>query len=91
MRCVSIHVTGQVQGVFFRETAKAMAVELGVAGLVRNEPDGSVYMEVEGDDALIEKFVAWCQDGPEQAKVENVEVKRLPLRDFDGFQVERDR
>lgn len=91
MRCVSIRVTGQVQGVSFREFAKGIADELGLDGFVRNEPDGSVYIEVEGEEGPMEKFTAWCRQGPEHAKVEKVEVKRQPLHDFDGFQVERNR
>lgn len=89
MRCVSIKITGQVQGVSFRESARAMALELGVTGMIRNEADGSVYAEAEGEDAVVEKFVEWCREGSSYATVENIEVKRLPLRDFDGFTVQR--
>lgn len=85
MRAINIRITGKVQGVFFRESAKQMAEEFGVSGFVRNEPDGSVYMEVEGDDDRLEKFVAWCKEGPEHAKVEEVKVTRQPLNDFQGF------
>ena len=83
----SIRVFGRVQGVFFRAGAGAKARELGITGRVRNEADGSVYIEIEGEDAAIEKFAAWCQKGPEHAKPEKVEVKRQPLHDFDGFHV----
>lgn len=87
MKAVNIRVTGKVQGVFFRESAKKVATELGLAGFVRNEPDGSVYVEVEGEEALIEKFVEWCKDGPERAQPGEVVVSRQPLSDFEKFEI----
>ena len=89
MRCVGIRISGQVQGVSFREAAKRMAISLALAGFIRNESDGTVYAEVEGEEPQIEKFVAWCHEGPEYAKVEEVKTERLPLRDFEGFHIER--
>lgn len=85
MRAINIRITGTVQGVFFRESAKNMAEELGLSGFARNEPDGTVYMEVEGEEDRLEKFVSWCKDGPEHAKVDEVKVTRQPLNDFQGF------
>ena len=89
MRCVGIRVKGEVQGVFFRESAKQVADQLGLTGFARNEPDGSVYIEVEGEDEPVGRFAAWCREGTEQSRVESVEVKRQPLHDFDGFRVDR--
>lgn len=88
MKAVNIRVSGKVQGVFFRESAKQMADELGLTGFVRNEPNGSVYIEAEGEEASIEKFVAWCKEGPEHAKPDAVTSSRQPLSDFEGFRVE---
>lgn len=91
MKAVNIRVSGKVQGVSFRESAKQMADDLGLTGFVRNEPNGSVYIEAEGEEASIEKFVAWCKEGPEHAKPDAVTSSRQPLSDFDGFKIERDR
>lgn len=91
MRAVNIRITGKVQGVSFRKSAKQAADEWGLTGLARNETDGSVHIEVEGEEDQIEKFVKWCREGPEHAQVEEVKVTRQPLNDFDGFKVERNR
>ena len=53
-KSVIIVVRGRVQGVFFRASAAEKAAELRLAGFVRNEPDGSVYMEAEGDETTEE-------------------------------------
>lgn len=71
-RHVKIRVHGRVQGVFFRVAAKERADELGVRGFVRNEPDGTVYLEAEGEEDAVEKFLAWCSLGPRLAVVEAV-------------------
>ncbi|HLP51016.1 MAG TPA: acylphosphatase [Chitinophagales bacterium] len=85
----NITVKGKVQGVFYRASTKQMADLLGVNGFVRNEPNGNVYIEAEGDDDLLIKFVQWCQHGPENAVVEHVSVTDGPLQGFDSFEVRR--
>ena len=57
---VDLHVTGRVQGVSFRWYAAREATRLGLAGWVRNEPDGSVRAHAEGPDDAVDEFVAWC-------------------------------
>jgi acylphosphatase len=63
-----------VQGVFFRDTCRRQAVRAGVAGWVRNEPDGSVVAMFEGPRAAVEEMVRWCREGPPRARVEQVDV-----------------
>lgn len=70
-----IKVYGRVQGVGFRYAALDEAQRLGIKISPRNEPDGSVRIEAEGDNAALKKFVAWCRKGPPPAEVERVEVK----------------
>lgn len=72
---VDLHVTGRVQGVSFRYYAEREATRLGIAGWVRNEPDGSVAAHAEGDPGAVEAFVRWCHDGPSMAYVERVDVQ----------------
>lgn len=67
-------VRGQVQGVSFRAAAQDTAVDLGVAGWVRNRDDGSVEMVVEGDDEAVERMVGWARQGPAAAEVTDVDV-----------------
>jgi acylphosphatase len=72
---LDLTVTGRVQGVSFRMYAEREAARLGVAGWVRNEPDGSVAIHVEGDEGAVEDFVRWAGDGPSLAHVDHVEAR----------------
>ena len=70
-------VRGNVQGVGFRYYANAEASRLGVAGFVRNLPDGSVEIEVEGEHPAVASLVDWARTGPRSASVESVEVSEI--------------
>ena len=89
IRHISISVKGKVQGVFFRATTKAKADELGITGFVRNQPDKSVYIEAEGNDASIDELIAWCKQGPPLAHVERCDTKEGPIAHFIGFLIQR--
>lgn len=67
-------VSGLVQGVFYRGTCARLARELGVAGWVRNLPDGRVEGVFEGEAEVVEEIVRWCHAGPRLARVEEVVV-----------------
>lgn len=84
-----IRVTGRVQGVFYRASAARKAQELGLTGFVRNEPDGSVYLEAEGDEQTLNAFEAWCRQGPPAARVEACVVREDDVRNYEEFRVER--
>jgi acylphosphatase len=73
---VIARITGRVQGVNYRAAAAREARRRGLAGWVRNEPDGSVLLDVEGDPAAISPFLDWCADGPPAARV--LAVERTP-------------
>ena len=85
----TIRVSGRVQGVYFRASARDRARLLGLAGIARNDPDGSVFVEVEGDEQALERFVAWCHHGPPDARVERVEVTEGEPVGHVGFTVLR--
>lgn len=68
-----IRVHGRVQGVFFRASTQEKAHEVGVKGYVKNEPDGTVYIEAEGPPESLDRFVEWCHEGPPAAKVDKVD------------------
>jgi acylphosphatase len=74
-RTVSIRISGKVQGVWFRSTAKTKAEALGIRGYVRNMHDGSVFILASGEPQSIRLFIAWCWKGPELARVANVNVE----------------
>ena len=69
---ISIHITGKVQGVFYRQSTREKAVSLGLTGTVRNNPDGSVTVVASGDKELLDELVSWCRQGPPSARVNNV-------------------
>jgi len=77
---VHVVVAGRVQGVFYRATCVERARALGVAGWVRNTPDGCVEAEFEGEDEAVDSVVDWCRVGPPYAIVESIELDdRAPL------------
>ena len=53
--------------------------------IASNQPDGSVYVEVEGDDAAVDRFVAWCRQGPPSAQVNHVETAEAVTAGLRGF------
>ena len=89
MQTKKIRVTGKVQGVYFRASAKQQAMNLGINGFVKNEPDGSVYLEVEGEDKAIEKMVNWCRKGPGLARVADVAIEQDAQRNFVSFDIKK--
>lgn len=89
MKSVSITVTGKVQGVFFRASAKDIAEKLDVRGFAQNMPNGSVYIEAEGDEENLKQFIGWCQQGPPRASVSNVNVVEAEPKSFQRFDIKR--
>ena len=69
-----VFVSGRVQGVWFRESTRERAEELGVGGWVRNLPDGRVEALFEGDEAAVRRAVDFVREGPRHARVERVEL-----------------
>lgn len=86
MKTSSINVKGIVQGVYFRASTLEKAKELGIKGWVRNETDGSVSIQAQGETDKIERFVEWLHQGPDRAQVDEVIVNEkediLPFEDF---------
>ncbi len=87
MKHLSIKVSGKVQGVFFRASTKNVADKLEITGFVRNEKDGSVYIEAEGEDERLKQFAEWCHHGPPQAIVENSIAAEGSIQGFAKFKV----
>jgi acylphosphatase len=83
----NIRVSGRVQGVYFRASTKRKADDLDIKGFVRNEPDGSVYIEAEGNEIQMTQFIEWCNKGPESARVSACTVAEGAGRNFDAFQI----
>lgn len=87
MKHINLKITGKVQGVSFRAITKMVANQMGVRGMIRNEEDGSVYVEAEGDDLQLEVFMEWCHDGPDRAIVEKVEVTPAEMKNYRNFEI----
>jgi len=84
---VRVRVRGRVQGVFFRDSTRRRAAELGVLGWVRNEPDGSVAVHAEGPAAAVEALLAFLHEGPPGARVEAVEAEPAAVEGHEQFAV----
>ena len=83
-------VRGMVQGVAFRAATRYAAQGLGVAGWVRNAPDGSVELVAEGSRDAVERLLEFVRTGPPSARVEDVDVEwEEPSGEFGGFEVRR--
>jgi acylphosphatase len=80
-------VHGRVQGVFFRDTLRRMATSRGVAGWVRNNPDGTLEAALEGAPDAVEALVAFCREGPRGAAVEHVDVGEEEPQGEAGFAI----
>lgn len=87
MKHLNIEVYGLVQGVFFRIRAKEEAARLNVKGFAKNMPDGSVYIEAEGEKENLDEFVKWCTRGPSPAKVEKVSITEGIFKKFEEFKI----
>lgn len=81
-------VSGLVQGVCFRYATEKEAGRRGVAGWVRNLPDGRVEAVFEGEEERVEEMIAFCRRGPPGARVDGVEVRReAPSGAYQGFSI----
>lgn len=83
-----LRITGNVQGVFYRDNAKEKAISLNLKGFVKNIPGGNVVACVQGKKHQIEDFITWCHEGSPSAEVDHVEVTwREPLDNFNSFEI----
>lgn len=83
-----IRVIGRVQGVGFRWSAVREAGRRGITGMVRNCPDGSVYLEAEGERERLDEFVEWCRKGPGPGYVKSVVYDVHPPSGYREFRVD---
>ena len=80
-------VGGRVQGVFFRDTTRRRAETAGVAGWVRNTPEGSVEAVFEGEPVAVDELVEFSRRGPSRAEVASVEVTDEEPEGLNGFEI----
>ncbi|MEE8131501.1 MAG: acylphosphatase [Candidatus Paceibacterota bacterium] len=92
MSCYQIKISGLVQGVFLRYSAKQKAEKLGLVGYAKNLENGSVEIVVcpaqrDCGDTAIKEFINWCRIGPDLARVDNIKVDEISFREYNNFQV----
>ena len=87
LRRVSVVASGRVQGVFYRTSCAEEALARGLAGWVRNLPDGRVEAVFEGPPPQVEAMLAWCRQGPPGARVEDLQVEPLDPTGDAGFRI----
>ncbi|MDD4858560.1 MAG: acylphosphatase [Candidatus Krumholzibacteria bacterium] len=88
LKRVRIIVRGIVQGVGFRFFAMQLARDYGLAGWVRNLDDGSVEVEAEGEELIVNSFIKDLGIGPRSSEVTAVDVQPLqPGQDRTRFRV----
>ncbi len=79
MKTFQLRITGKVQGVWYRASAKDKALSLGLKGKVWNERDGAVGVVVQGTDQNLSQFIEWCKEGPVLAEVDEVIVNGVSV------------
>jgi acylphosphatase len=85
---VRLIVEGRVQGVWFRDSTRTQATEVGVCGWVKNRRDGSVEVLIEGPEDRVEQLVEWCHQGPPYANVNRVTRTMEEWQgEFDSFDI----
>ncbi|MFH1236879.1 MAG: acylphosphatase [Candidatus Aenigmatarchaeota archaeon] len=85
---VHLLISGDVQGVFFRASTRKFASDLGVTGWVRNLSSGMVEVVAEGRKPLLDRLVEYCRQGPDGAKVDEMEIEWGKFKgDLQGFAI----
>jgi len=80
-------IYGKVQNVGFRFYTHKKAKEYHITGFVRNEPDGSVYVEAEGESLNLDVFETWCKLGPTWARVSEFKSNQSPVMNYSDFKI----
>lgn len=89
MPSVHLLISGKVQGVFFRASARNLARELGLRGWIRNNEEGKVESMATGESEALQLFVEWCRSGPPDAEVTEVEVIPAEEEEHGAFEIIR--
>jgi len=88
-KAVSITVQGKVQGVGFRYFIKSCALRLELKGYVKNQPDGSVYIEAEGEERKLKILIEKCKQGPILSQVRDVAILASKIQNYSNFVIEK--
>ena len=87
-KSVHILVTGKVQGVFFRQATKVIAIKNHVTGWVKNLESGQVEILLEGEDQNVNSIVEWCHNGPANSRVDEIKIEQQKFSgQYSNFEV----
>ena len=81
------HVSGKVQGVFFRASSQQVAIDCGLSGYARNLADGDVEVLMCGEQDKVDKMLEWLEHGPPQAEVDNLQKKQVQYQSHNFFSI----
>lgn len=85
---IHAHVSGKVQGVFFRANTRKFAKDLGLNGWVRNLKDGRVEVVAEGEENKLKKLTEFLHEGPPTAKIKDIKIRKETYKDkFKDFRI----
>lgn len=85
--CYIVHISGTVQGVFFRASSQQQAIDYSLSGYARNLTDGDVEVLLCGQQANIDKMLVWLSHGSEQAEVTDIQSKKIPWQEHKFFSI----
>lgn len=89
MYCKRLIVSGKVQGVFYRATAKKVADEFGVKGWIKNLGNGDVEAYICGTETQLKNFIEWARRGSHLSSVEKIEIFDEKEEFFGSFQIKK--
>jgi acylphosphatase len=89
MNTIRLIITGTVQGVYYRQSAKAKATELHITGTVKNLQAGEVEIIATATQQQLDNFIIWCKAGPPKAVVTNIRIEELSVQLFGNFSIIR--
>lgn len=84
--CLHCYIEGRVQGVYYRDSTKRKAKELGITGYAKNLSDGRVEVMLCGDQEHVETLREWLWDGPPAAEVTDVTVEEVAWHEYQDFE-----
>jgi len=84
---INLTIRGKVHGVGFRFSCMEAAYKYQVKGFVKNKSDGSVYIEAEGNQELLDEFKEWCKKGPVWARVVDFEESDGEIKNYSTFEI----
>lgn len=82
------HVSGKVQGVYFRASSQQIAIDNHLSGYARNLSDGDLEVLMCGEEENVNNMLDWLEQGPDEAEVECVNKKKIQWQDHNFFSID---